>query len=142
MQRLATHRLKEMYGSWAPRNAHEKAAQTRKARAKMWSQLVSSVAHVYTNYVPGVPAQLAKAARSIESTKWFNNLSMLIVFANIISLACDHSTSSDAYDYNLKVANWAFVAFFVIELVLRLLSNGARLYLSEVSNVFDFVIGM
>lgn len=101
-------------------------------------------------------------------SSWFNNLIFLCIVLNTITLSCDHvrtrtvclgdstfaggaggadgSCISQAVemDQSLKSAleyiNYVFVGIFTIEMAVKILGLGPRLYVSDRFNVFDAVI--
>ena len=76
----------------------------------------------------------------IEKLWLFDNFFLAIVMANIVSLAISGTYIPDQMSDNLRIANYVFVALFVVELVVRLGTHGMRKFCADGFNAFDLII--
>jgi len=71
----------------------------------------------------------------------FDNIIMLIIILNMITMAIEYEDSSQSFKFVLKVFNWIFTFIFIVECCLKLLANGIYGYFYVGWNQFDcFVV--
>lgn len=90
--------------------------------------------------VPPVPACLAKPAQAINQHWFFGTFMVTAIIANSLSLACEYEGMDASYEEALNYANYAFVAIFAFEFLIKLLALGATKYAGDRFNLFDGVV--
>ena len=67
----------------------------------------------------------------------FKSLSFVIIIANTIILGLTKNHESEEYSRITEILNTIFFGFFVFELIIKLIGEGVKLYLSDKFNWFD-----
>ena len=70
----------------------------------------------------------------------FTLIITIFIIANTVTLALDRHPMSSKEKANLETANLIFTIFFLIELILKMISYGMIDYYRDSLNVFDAVI--
>ncbi|KAK3766836.1 hypothetical protein RRG08_051980 [Elysia crispata] len=77
---------------------------------------------------------------------YFTYFGMVVVTANLLVISVELSLKKDTSLYEkhsmLRLFNFAFVIYYLIEQLLKLWANGWARYISEAGNVFDAVISL
>lgn len=76
----------------------------------------------------------------IASTRWFDDLIYLIIFANIVFMATYTSVPKDAFSSSRFVVDVVITVIFAFEAVIRIYAWGWQMYIWDRWNLFDFVI--
>ena len=88
-------------------------------------------------------SQISALCHRIAQTRWFENLTVGLIILNAIVLGLE-TYPSLARDYGevLHAANVAFLAYFTVEIAIRIVAYGRRpwAFFRSGWNVFDFVI--
>ena len=91
--------------------------------------------------------RIQAVVRSVAESKGLTVMSVLVICANMLAMAADHSCDlvEDGYcryfKAQLEQANLVFTSFFSFEMIIKLWGLGVLSYFKEVSNVFDcFVV--
>ena len=71
---------------------------------------------------------------------WFDTAILVCIVLNTVVLAIDHHDMDEKLEEGLFTANIVFTFVFVGEMIIKWLGLGLAGYLSEASNIFDFVI--
>ena len=139
---LETKALDEMWGvneshSYSAHEAAERRAAERahNCNKSFWNGLSSAY-----NVFPGIPGPCKRTCGRVEGIPYFDQFFLAVVIANIISLACSGYGISDESVKALDLSNYVFVFIFVMELVIRIGAHGAKAFLSDGFNAFDFLI--
>ena len=115
--------LNEMWGV----NPNRDPAARERASIIWWHEAGVTFRHGLSSLYgifPGPPAAMKAFCGRIESLFWFDNFFLAIVMANIVSLAVDGTYIPDQMSDHLRYVNYAFVALFVVELIVRLGTHG------------------
>jgi hypothetical protein len=73
-------------------------------------------------------------------TKSFRAFTIIVILLNTVVLGLTHYKSSRNFEKSLDQTNIGFFAFFVIELIIKLLGRGFKHYLRDRFNWFDGVV--
>lgn len=95
---------------------------------------------MYITNVPRPPAFLQEPCYAISISPSFESFFTSLVLANVIMMGCSYNDMTVQYSENLDLANTIFVAFFVIEALIKMVGFGFREFMNDGFNVFDFVI--
>ncbi|GMF14726.1 unnamed protein product [Phytophthora lilii] len=80
---------------------------------------------------------------AIASHSTLSSFIMVVIFANTAVLSLDHYPISDKMDANLEIINFALSCVFVVEMVVKVLGLGLKMYARDRFNLFDaFVVIM
>ena len=65
---------------------------------------------------------------------------MILISVNIFTMGMTFEGSSDSWDNMLEIINLVFTAFFVAELILKLIALGFSTFWRNTWNKFDFFV--
>lgn len=88
-------------------------------------------------------SQISALCHRIAQTRWFENLTVGVIILNAIVLGLEtFPTLARDYGEVLHTANGAFLAYFTVEIAIRIVAYGRRpwAFFRSGWNVFDFVI--
>lgn len=97
----------------------------------------------YTLWSKGVRGKIERALKPLYflvTANWFNNTMTICVILNTMVLAMDHYGISQAMSDALTNLNLTFTVIFGMELVLKLMGLGVKLYFKDSMNYFDFFV--
>jgi len=77
---------------------------------------------------------------NIISSSWFDNIIIIIILANMITIAIEFEGSSQYHTDTLKVFNYFFTSIFILECIIKLLALGYKKYFYIGWNKFDFFV--
>ena len=77
--------------------------------------------------------------RAIKS-KVFTWFIMLTILVNAVFLGLDHYPQTDRWSDMLRIANYVFVAIFVVEMVLKIATLGCTRYAKKIENCYDWFV--
>jgi hypothetical protein len=83
---------------------------------------------------------ILEASYKIEQSKLFNFFISVCIIGNTILLALDKFPKDVKQTLNYEFVNFIFFIVFVSEMVIKMLSNGFKLYFKNKYNLFDFVV--
>lgn len=76
------------------------------------------------------------------SSSWtFTAFINFAIILNTICLGLDKYPSDDVLNQKLEKFNYAFFAIFLIELVIKVIGFGPKVFLRDNYNIFDTVVG-
>jgi len=78
--------------------------------------------------------------RDMAKSRWFNDLILLIIVLNTISLAIYWPDISEETENLLETFNLVFTVIFNVEMVIKLIGLGPKAYISDNWNVFDGLV--
>jgi Ion transport protein len=76
----------------------------------------------------------------IQRAKWFHLITMLVIVANSIVLGMSRYPIDETKEQWLEYANLAFFAYFVLELIVKLVGQGFKHFFRENYNIFDCIV--
>ncbi|GBG27891.1 Sodium channel protein type 10 subunit alpha [Hondaea fermentalgiana] len=79
-------------------------------------------------------------SHNITERAWFGHLALLLIGANAVCLATFHFGQSEQLTHAQTVSNIVFLAFFTLEILLRIAGDGAQRYFESVFNLFDCIV--
>ncbi|KAM9461501.1 two pore channel protein 2 isoform 1-T1 [Clarias gariepinus] len=94
---------------------------------------------------PPKPEYSSSALQLIQkacSHYYFNVTGNVVALANVICICTilvldSEKTVTERNDYYMEVINWAFIIYYLIEMILKLIALGWKGYLSYKNNIFD-----
>jgi hypothetical protein len=90
---------------------------------------------------PGPPLEpLYAPLHKIVENPRFQNFIIFVIVLNTIQLAMPYKNMSSDYSYGLDVANFVFSGVFGVEMLMKLVGSGPRIYVSSAFNVFDGIV--
>ena len=72
--------------------------------------------------------------------KYFQLFITISIIVNSLILALDSSNNSDEMQKFLEMSNYIFTGIFVLEMIIKLLGSGIKLYFKDRFNIFDFLL--
>lgn len=76
----------------------------------------------------------------IVQSQAFEYVVLMAIFINTAFLCVDNVDKSDAMELNLQRSNWFFVAFFTVEMVIKVIAYGPNYYWYVNWNKFDCIV--
>jgi hypothetical protein len=78
-------------------------------------------------------------AKSIDiiSHKWFSKFINLIIVANTVVLAQDRYLIEPALEEKLEMINLIFFVIFTLEMIVKVIGLGPKMYIKDNFNIFD-----
>ena len=88
-------------------------------------------------------SHISALCHRIAQARWFENLTVGVIILNAIVLGLEtYPTLARDYGEVLQTANGAFLAYFTVEITIRIVAYGRRpwVFFRSGWNVFDFVV--
>lgn len=108
---------------------------------KEWVKIQRYLAEVVVPVIPVEPeSKWRKFIFNLVQSQFFEGIVQSVIMFNTITLIISHNGSSETFNTTISILNTIFVAFFIVECILKLLGYGIQYYFSQSSNQFDFFI--
>jgi hypothetical protein len=108
---------------------------------KEWVKIQRYLAEVVVPVIPVEPEhKCRKFTYNLVQSNFFEGIVQAVIVLNTVTMVIVHHGSSETFDFTISVFNSIFVAFFILEAILKLLGYGPTYYFSQQENIFDFVL--
>ena len=76
----------------------------------------------------------------LQGKKWFNSLTIAFIILNTIIMACEYHPEDEDWANISNYLNIAFTAYFLIEMIIKVIGLGFGGYVDDRMNIFDGIV--
>ena len=131
---LYVHFMKQKSEEDEARQIMEALVDKKKSKSKRLSKSDNQVI-VHTN-----THAIKRVCYKLQASPKFEMLTVFFIIANTVVMACEIHPLDDTYEQTSLICNYVFTAYFLMEMVVKIIGLGFKGYGQDSMNVFDAVV--